>query len=295
MPDLSSIRDTEELENRYLDKVIIYVEADADEEVFRRIAGPALAGRLEFKTPRSEGSGFNLVFDRVRTERPSNGKIFGLVDGEAAVTVGGLNELLNSDDALFSLPGKAEVDGILFLEAHELENLLLMYGDICEHICRDVRLADLNSHSVEDVRQKLSLIALRFFGSAVLKYSALEMRRSGKACEIVPAGTFLSRDETMRILREVKQRLIQTGEWGEFRATFLEVTKRLRDRFDRENLSSEAKRRHLLRLADGKSLLNRLRQHYNTNGRWDGHLVDSVTRNAYAAKFSNCVIKNTAA
>lgn len=42
---------------------------------------------------------------------------------------------------MFALPGEPGLDGVFFLSAHEVENLILLYGGIYELIPKNVRLA----------------------------------------------------------------------------------------------------------------------------------------------------------
>src|SRR5438067_1915224 len=119
MPKLGSIKDPVELDNLYTDKVIVYVEGAEDFAFFNDLVGRDMADRLEFKVPEEKGSGYHVVKSRVATERASNPKIHGLLDGETAVALNRFADFLASDGVLFTLTG-AEHEGLLFLSEHEL-------------------------------------------------------------------------------------------------------------------------------------------------------------------------------
>jgi hypothetical protein len=123
MPSLRSIGDSVELDNRYIDKCVVYVEGDDDEGLWKFIIGLDVGDRIEFKVPLSMGSGYEVVHDRVRKERPGNPKIYGLLDGEAAASFGQIGRLINAADSeiIFELDSP-ELEGILFLVEHEVEN-----------------------------------------------------------------------------------------------------------------------------------------------------------------------------
>jgi hypothetical protein len=295
MPNLSSIDDPEALENRYVDKTIIYVEGEPDEEVFRRIVGPEIADRLEFKTPKSGGAGYLTVLNRVRNERPSNRKIYGLVDGEAAVTVGGLHVLLDCRDLIFAIPDCPEADGIIFLAGHELENVMMLYGGLVGHICNDVRLRDLNSLSEGSVTKQVLFLTRRFFNAALLKYAALQLTWLGQECSIVEAGRFQAKCSAMSIRRDLRNKIAKQGiPWDAFSAQIYGITRHLRKHFKMEALDEKCKSMHLMRLADGKGLLTKLQSHYKSGGRWEGHLVQALTEPRFAVEFRTSLMKHSA-
>lgn len=297
MPDLSLIKDPEALENRYLDKVIVYVESEHDEEAYRRFAGPNVADRLEFKTPKLGGSGWEAVRDRVRDERPSNDNIYGLLDGEAAVHFDGWHGLIGCDRCLFQLT-VADAEGLIFLNSHELENLLLLYGDVCGLIVKDVRLSELARHKPEQVREVLVEAARRFFAAAAMKYAAIELRRTGVDTVLFKIGKFLEPEQrsAVSLLCELRQEVKSQGlDWPRLRREIRVIAARLRTRFKEENLEAASQGDHYIRLADGKGLISRLRQIYKSGGPWDGHLVDAVCKAAYAGDFRAQLLEVTKA
>ncbi len=296
MADLSEIQDVEALENRYLGKAIVYVESEHDEEVYRRFAGPDVADRLEFKTPKIGAGGWKAVRDRLRQERPSNDNIYGLLDGEAAVHFDGWEALIACQNHLFRLT-VAEAEGIFFISGHELENLLLQHGDICGLIVKEVRLADIAKHKVEDVRVQLVLAARRFFAAAAIKYALAELERHGAPVPDFKLGKFRDpKQAAVSLLFELRQEIKAAGlDWLQVRREIQAVLARLKARFVADGLRPDAREDHFVRLADGKAVVARLREVFKLTGPLDGHLVDTTSRSAYAAEFRTELMQFTQA
>ena len=134
------------------------------------------------------------------------------------------------------------------------------------------------------VEKTLRGLTRRFFFAAILKYAALHLRYEGKCYRPVKVGRFQDKAATTKSIRtELKKEIIGSGmDWDIFRDQVLEIICALRRRFHKENLSGEKRSFHLLRLADGKGLMNRLRSEFNASRRMDGHLVDKLVSSNYA-------------
>lgn len=188
-------------------------------------------------------------------------------------------------------------EGLLFLNSHELENLLLLYGDISSLIAKDVRLNELARHDPVEVRQALVAAARRFFAAAAMKYAAMELRRVGDSTVLMQMGRFLERPEKsiFDLLCAQRNAVKAAGfDWPRLRGEILAVHVGLRTRFRIEGLGADLQNDHYIRLADGKGLLNRLRQLYPSAGPWDGHLVDAVSKAGYAGLFKEDLLLLTA-
>ena len=74
-------------------------------------------------------------------------------------------------------------------------------------------------------------------------------------------------------------------DWDTFRDQAVAIICALRQRFRDEGLSKEARSFHMLRLSDGKGLMNRLRSDYNASTRMEGHLVDKLVGSNYVGVF----------
>lgn len=280
------------LENAYLGRVVLYVEAAADAEVFRRILGPGMADRLEVQVPPA-ASGWDSVKNRVSYERSANSKIFGLLDGEAAAAIAGWDPLVCCAEHVFTSKGH---EGLIFLAGHELENLLMLHGGFCDVVADDVRLHDIGSHTSTEVRALLVRKAQRFFVSAILKYAVLNLQTQGREIALPTLGRFKSKDSTVAVLRAMRAEIVAQGvPWTDVSDEMRAIIQRLRTRFRAETVSKSAKSDHLIRLADGKGLIDGVRATINTNARWEGHLARNLTHPAYADRFRELIVEATAA
>lgn len=297
MPKLSQVGSPEALDNRYVDKTIVYVEAESDAKAFARIIGLDLTERLEFKTPVVTGGGFMSVRDQVKALRPQNPKVFGLVDGEAAASAGGLSRLLTCTNTLFPCPGNPEYEGVLFLAEHELENILIRHGRICEHIAKEVNLADLGNVSSQEIQSTVTKLGARFFASAILKYAAVNLRHSGQLYDPVEAGRYQGSESSSAIFRALKVKVEAKGlDWLVFVEQVYTVLGDLRAHFKSNGLTQADRQLQFLRLADGKGLMTRLKKDFkSTGGRWDGHLLAAVVASKYAPLFRDELLEFTKA
>ncbi|MGH7027487.1 hypothetical protein [Brevundimonas sp.] len=286
MANLSQIEDPDALDNRYADKIIVYVEGEGDQRLFSRIVGPDVADRLEFKTPADTTGGCSFVVSRVKAERLTNDKIFGLVDGEAAANHGATDALLDCEGSLFALPAAAGLEGVIFLSGHELENVVLLHGEIYELIAKNVSLQSMGKADAADVRKTLLALTPRFFIAALMKYASLHVGLTVGASVSVKGGVFVDpKASTVTLVRELRQQVVGGGgDWGAYKAEIGRILRRLRDRFEAEAITGEGLSDHLIRLADGKNLLLRLRKIYAGVPK-DGLLADALTRPPYADHF----------
>jgi len=277
--------DPSALLNRYLDKTIIYVEGDGDQRLFTRIVGPDVADQLEFRTPKVSGGGCSVVIKRVEDERPTNRKVFGLVDGETAVGLGGMGAFLACRKNLFNLSGVAQADGILFLAGHELENLILLHGGVCELVSKNVKLGNLGAVQAADVEETLLKLTRRFFAAALLKYAAFVAGIGGAPVVTISGGKLI--EPSLRItawIAELRDAVGHAGgDWSTYRAEAKAIFRTLTQQFDTEAMTDACRRDHFIRLADGKNLLIGLLHVYGKIG--EGILADALTKPPYSEQF----------
>ena len=160
MPDISTFGDVEELDNRYIDKSVVYVEGEDDQKVWEHIVGSDVADKLEFKVPLQAGAGYKAVLKRVREERLQNPNVHGLLDGEVAAEYGAVEQLINCTKTIFTLDCK-EFEGIIFMSFHELENVLVCHSSIVAFAVNNVRLRELGQVNEVDAECQLITIARR--------------------------------------------------------------------------------------------------------------------------------------
>lgn len=286
MPSLDALGDPSALVNRYLDKVIVYVEGEGDQRLFGRIIGPDVADRLEFQTPAIDGGGCRTVIKRVQDERPANNKIYGLVDGETAVELGGVQDLVGCRKHLFTLAAGGTTDGIIFLAGHELENLILIHGGVCELVSKNMKLAHLGDVEAVEVEKTLLRLTRRFLLSALLKYAAFSLGIGGAPVVTNKSGKLI--DPACKVshwLEELKQAVIDAGgDWTAYRVEAKAILQSLMQQLAAEAATPAARSTHFIRLADGKALLKGLQKHYGQS-LGEGILADALTKPPYAGEF----------
>ncbi|MCY3791511.1 MAG: hypothetical protein OXH63_22275 [Gemmatimonadetes bacterium] len=285
MPKLSEIGNSDAVDSVYAARAVVYVEADADSDVFARIVGMNNAQRVAFKAPRADGGGYKAVCTQVDQERLNgNHRVFGLIDGESAATLGSLCQLIAATSAIFPL---TNYDGVFCLAEHELENLMLLHGDICCFLVNDVELANLSTRDRAEIEKTLKDLTRRFLAAAILKYAALQLRHRGKQYNLVNVGRFQERTTSTKSIRTaIQQEIVNSGlDWDTFRDQVIAIRRALRQRFRDEGLSKEERSFHMLRLSDGKGLMKSLRSVYNASKKMDGHLVNTLVGSNYAGVF----------
>lgn len=292
MPRLSEIGDTAALDDRYAAKTIIYVESDDDETIFYALSGPGIREYLEFKPPSALGRGADTVAQEVRSRRPSNNRIFGLVDGEAAAAVGAIDQLLQSDQILFTVAG-VENEGLLFLGYHEAENVLLKHGQLAALIRKDASLAGSAVLSESAITTRIAKVVRHFFQVALLKYASMTLNHAanqaqpGSGCKVIDSARFLGKGTRGEILQSIRDAVEAEGaiSWTELtrevERCWRVVKTSYRAHDDPEHCASER-----LRLGDGKSVVKRLATLSGSDPRkWINHLLEDARRTPFCTAF----------
>ncbi|OCP19778.1 hypothetical protein BC361_30125 [Ensifer sp. LC54] len=134
----------------------------------------------------------------------------------------------------------------------------------------------------------------RFFAAALYKYTAKEIRRGGGDCKIIDVGRFQGKVTATSVFRDIRNELVGEGvDWTLFRTTLKDIIDQVRSRFRGEGFEVARRSTEMVRLADGKQLLNKMRSHYNNTARWEGHLTKTVTRGQFATDFRNLLLEKT--
>ncbi|GLQ12079.1 hypothetical protein GCM10007913_40110 [Devosia yakushimensis] len=289
MPSLSELRDTTALRHRYVKKVVVYVESEADANLFRTIVGPGFNEHIVFEPPPEGGTGCGPARAYVEKYRPDDPNVYALLDGEASVPESeGFKSFVKSDGAIFSLD---QSDGLLYLADHEAENILLRQADIVAYIVDQTTLADLGKRKPEEIVRKVSEIVDRQFLGALCKYASYLLHAEGKISGVL-GGTHAqdARDEdTQRLLEE----RVASGncDWQ----TFKDELDRVRDHIilHMESMDETGKTTTKWRLADGKIALRQMRATYGIAPTWEVPLAKSVASSDYARKFREDLFRFT--
>jgi len=296
MPELNVFVDMEEMDNRYIGKCVVYVEGRDDRNAWTRIAGSDLADRLEFKVPLAKGAGSEVVLNRVSLERPSNSKIFGLVDGEVAAQFGEVARLIDCSEVLFELQ-EPRCNGILFLNAHELENVLVGHSCLAAFVERNLALKELGAIDRGEVEQNILKQAKRFYVAALIKYTWAHMYFRGLATGIGNVDHFRSDNGVTMEIQNARQKIEQHFSDGgrEFRQQLVQIGRSVKARMDLVKSGGASTDGEIVRLAEGKGMLIMLRSHWNFTSANDGLLVENVYQSDFASRFRDQLVAMTGA
>ena len=294
MRRLGSVLDTDELLNLSAARAIVYVEGQSDEAFFTVLAGPDIMEKLEFKVP-SAGGGYINVRDRVREERDrGNDRVHGLLDGESSAALGYVERFIDSRAILFD-SGNRPVDGLMFLSESELENIVLCHAGVAEFLTHHVGFAGVGKADLQGYVDEIRELARRFYVLAIMRYVAAEFHNGGTSCKQVDrlAGRFQTKDGVLGIIFHMKAELIGEGiAWPAFLNRVLSLMRRARAGFEDDGSLPSPKDRNVLRLADGKEMLKRIRSTYNGSVAWEG--TERLRTAPYSGEFRETLLAATA-
>jgi hypothetical protein len=283
MPDLSLIADPEALDNRYTGKIVVYVEGDEDEAILSRIMGPDVADRIEFKLPLLKGNGHGVVIRRVLDERPSNARVFGLVDGEAAAAFGYLDHLLNCNEPIFVVP-EPTLAGIIFLGEHEIENLLLRHCNLIDYLSSHASINGLKHISQDAIATDLTSISRRFMLAAYLKYASACLSASDPSVSPLNVDGFRGDGKVLHLVGDARRKFGARDR--DLIRRLLAIAKQIRAKV-RPGITLIEER---VRLADGKGLKIRTFSTFQMRPEHEGHLLERVRTSAFAGTFRTALL-----
>lgn len=293
MPSLLEIGSTDAVQFLYSRRTVVLVEGPGDKNAFEQIVGPGYEADIEFRvapTPAGQG-GCKAVRDRVSEMRAGNPRIFGLLDGEVAASVAATTTLLDCTDTMFTVNGQ---DGLIFLGVHELENLYLQWSDVPSILADHTTAARMHLHPAPAIRQTLDGLVSRFTRASLYKYTSAHFHRLGQMRNILNARIF--GQGSFKTIRPVVVSAVTSGNgvtWLDFLAELGNVRRAARMSYRRAT-SDPARRSWLLRIADGKELLYRLRQiHGNIGDSVEGSLLRAVCRTEYPERFRTALFNLT--
>ncbi len=194
--------------------------------------------------------------------------------------------LIDCSDVLFEL-SLPDCDGIVFLSTHELENVLVGHSCLAGFVERNVELRELGIRRKEEVEKHISREARRFYVAALIKYAWAHMYFRGLATGIGNVDHFRSDHGLVKEIRNAKQRIEQefADNCGEFRQQLVEIGRWAKVRMDGVRKAGGNADAEIVRLADGKGLLIKLRTHWKFTMANEGLLVERVRLSDFAERF----------
>lgn len=291
MPSLLEIG-SEGLRFRYSGRTVFLVEGPGDLNVFQKLVGAGYEADAEFRVAPARGGegGCRAVSDRVPELRAANPRVFGLLDGEAAASFDAAEQLLTSSDPLFRVAGR---DGFIFLGAHELENLYFLHVDVCATLASQATAAKLHAHPPAAIAATLNGLLLRFSRASVYKYTSAYFFSRDKVRTVLSTSVF-GHGSWMQIKSFVRTVITSGGglQWSEFVARLGEIGRVARDALRSASATSAGRREWLLRIADGKEMLNRLRKvHGGIPSTAEGALIRELCRGPYPESFRESLFR----
>lgn len=286
MTSLASLGDPAAVANFYSDRRIVMVEGASDKQAFERIVGPGYDADIVFRVaPTGAGyGGCKAVRDRVSEERKANSKVFGLLDGEAAASADGTQALLENQDVLFTLPTS---DGLIYLGAHEIENLYFEFANVCDAIAHHRPVSQLGNVTGASIAASIDDNLGHFLTAAYCKYASAYFHNLGQMRGIV--NTKIFGGATARQLIPTLRAMVLSGSqisWQDFKRKAREVRAAGEAILAARSYDEAQAKRWKLRVADGKELLARIRGlHGNVGTAIEGHLLKEVCASAYSEMF----------
>lgn len=287
MPDISSLGDASELINRFNNKYTLYVEGPGDRAAYRMIVGNEFLIDYDFLVPPS-GTGANAVRLRVQEERQRNKRVFGFLDGEAAATFGAAIKLVECDDLLFSVD-QPDLGGIIFVAAHEMENLILSYCEVAPTIALHKPAAQLAEDDIASIQNRLETLTSRFLAAAMFKYTSLHFQSRGECVHVANTRIFgkdLGLRATLTGMKEVVTNQLKL-DWTTFLQELFSITRAMRQSIAATPPQGLGKTLRQRRLADGKQLLTKVRG--QASSAVEGHLLRVLARTDFAEQLRDAI------
>lgn len=273
MPSFTNIGDSDAVDNRFIDKLIFYVEGDDDQNLFDKFFFRHTAHSVEVKQPPGLESGYRAVMNRVANERPKNPKIFGIVDGEVLLAIGEstlYRDRANGADWIWLDSN----DGIISFPCWEIENVLFKRMLIVPNLEAWLWNNKSTQWSKSKILRFLLCEILRLVEIAAFNCALHEMGMGPIRAEIkTPLD---SRRSVLAALRTDCSHFEKNEEFEaafeSWRAFFRDL---LGDRWNREHWYDEFMHR-----VDGKALFVRMRQRTAVPGNFLGILAKNFMETA---------------
>jgi hypothetical protein len=142
----------------------------------------------------------------------------------------------------------ADLDGILFISEHELENRLLRHSRLSHYIAHDVPLKELGTGSEEHLECTILSLARRYFLAALFKYVSAEFKHRNCSCVLLDVQRFRSGASTRQVIAELRKLLDAQPsiDRAEFMNRLFEISGRVRLKVRAEGSSSQCKFKNLI-------------------------------------------------
>jgi hypothetical protein len=240
MPGFWETDDTQDLKNQHSGMVIIYVEGASDKKFMTRFF-PDTIGIIQFH----DVGGCPEVKKRLKIERPDNDNVFGIVDRDTLMREMAWEQLFDTDNDHFARTASNE-DGLHVLTRWEIENYLFnidaiqsLHSNWGNH---ETKWPDLLSEVVRAVEAEVYITAAwctaHHFGT----------RQTGAPSACVDAT------ELERLTRKWIEECLPDGAM----ASYEDYLGKLRAFDPGPDVGIETRLEALLRIVDGKRLLERL-------------------------------------
>ena len=292
MPSLLAVGDPQTLRYRYSGRTVFLVEGPGDKNVFQQLVGPGFEADVEFQVAPAKGGegGCQAVKNRVPEQRRTNQRVFGLLDGEAAASFDAAATLLTTRDNLFQL---AAHQGFIFLGAHELENLYFCHADVCATLADQATAAKLHLHPPAAIAATLEGLKIRFARASIYKYTSAYFFSRNQVRGIL--NTKIFGHGSWRDIRTFVETAVTSGgrlPWPSFVAELVKLGRVARTALHTASTSSAGRTEWLMRIADGKEMLTRLREkHGGIPNTVEGVLLREVCRGSYPDSFRNALFR----
>lgn len=285
MPSLRELGDSNAVENKYVDRIVFYVEGEDDSNLFRVYLLKPYLPAVEIKIPSALGGGYQAVMQRVQDERTVNNKIFGIVDGEALLPLGHVSafqDLFGTSDWIV-VP---EFDGIYFIPCWELENLLYSRDILPSGLIALQPVARLTDLSERAVKNMILAEAFR-----LSELSSLNLALIAESCGVVRAETKTGINRRHELRREIEAEIESLEQshsvklrYEEWRSFFRNL---LRNSPTRDHIYDE-----FISRVDGKALSIRLRQRLRISGDMRSSLAHSFSRHEGSMKIIHSLLES---
>ena len=256
MPEFKSFDIAITLDKRYVLKIIVYLESEEDVSILADRWFFDFGEHIEFRTSTDNfhsTGGYSGVRSRVKEDRENGIKAYGIVDRDALFSKKNWEILLETDDEKY----KAEFpfgEYIHTLLRWEIENYLFDSLIIEEFLADHERGRKKRSNNVvlDELNQECCNLIFVMGACILLREYGLSIPGAGYCRKLDGEGIRAEVDNL------IQQKMKTLSGWEDF---FPNICDRL-NKFDKKSENNDSRFYSLLRIIDGKRLLERLKAKY---------------------------------